>query len=151
MIERKLYFLCILVLCTSFSSCSSGVNVSISNHTDEIIEELKVLYTGGSNLKKELKPHMTVEFTVNPTSESHLEIEFKDSKNRRYKSTIGTYFEKDYVGVLLIRIESFKKITWEDNIRVSRFIGSRNRGAARIGTSRIIMIVDPDTEKGANK
>jgi hypothetical protein len=98
------------------SSSSQGILISITNDSGRPISGLKILYTGGSLSIPLLKENVTYQNYVNPSSESHIELEFDDGQKGIVKTSINTYFERDYAGSLSILISKDNKVTWKDNI-----------------------------------
>lgn len=97
-----------------------GILISITNNSDLSVSSIRVLYSGGAYKIPELRAGETVKSRINPTSESHLEMEFVDEQQRDIKIVIDTYFERDYSGSFSIFINKNGKATWEDNITIKQ-------------------------------
>ena len=83
MIKKLRYTVLILILAKFSFYCSNGVTLSICNDSTAVFRDLRIIYTGGNVIIDELNPNDKRKFVINPTSESSIEIEFKDSKNKK--------------------------------------------------------------------
>ncbi|MCP5048515.1 MAG: hypothetical protein GY940_15200 [bacterium] len=126
MIKKTTYALALSLLILPLFHCSSGVILSFTNNSGQTLRDLEIFYTGGSVSVEKSVPGSTETFKVNPTSESHIEIQFKDQNNKTYKGNVGVYFESGYSGTLDMEIDSFREIKWRDNIKITGFFSSCN-------------------------
>jgi hypothetical protein len=87
---------------------SFGVQVSVSNDGDTPVHDLVVHVTGRSYPIGDVQPGSSRNLRVNPTSESHLELEFTGEDGRRVRLDAGGYFEPGYRGRIDVRIKDGK-------------------------------------------
>src|SRR5947209_4261248 len=84
---------------------SSGIRITIQN-TGSADLRLVVLYvTGREYPLGDIAPGASAHATVNPTSESHLEIGFTDAGGQPKRLNAGGYFESGYRGTIRISIK----------------------------------------------
>ena len=83
----------------------AGVQVTIKNTGTTTLRSVVLYVTGSSYGIGDIAPEHSVKTTVNPTSESHLEIEFIDSDGQVHRLNAGGYFESDYHGTIQISIK----------------------------------------------
>jgi hypothetical protein len=82
----------------------SGIQVTVANGGGLPLRDLVVRVTGRSYSVGDVPPGESRSVRVNPTSESHAEIEFTDEQGRRVRLAAGAYFEPAYRGRLDIRV-----------------------------------------------
>lgn len=117
--KRAFYILLILLLVAGvffFYWEGPGIKISITNLTETILKKIKIDYNGGQIFLPNLEPMKHEEFKIFPKGESQIEIQFSDYNNKRYKATIYTYLENDYIGSFKIQIVSLKKLNWQSEI-----------------------------------
>jgi hypothetical protein len=98
-----------------------GVRVSVNNSTSGTISNVVLRFTGGSKGFVHLKPKRTASTRVNPNSESHLVLEYRDTVGALHSTNIDTYFEHGYRGSIAITIEEGGTVTWKDNVKPRLF------------------------------
>jgi len=102
---NKFIVLCVILMLT-LVGCSkkSGVVVSVKNESGGNIRNLKVSYVGGQ-LEKEILNNLDVfSGNANPTSESHLVVEFEDDKGHKVRKELDVYFERNYRRTILVTV-----------------------------------------------
>jgi len=119
--RKKFVFIFILILISIFLIRVfffdySEIKVLVINHSDKIIEKLKIIYTGGFYMVTKLLPEKSEENSINPESESNIEIEFEYFGGEKIRKTIDCYFEKNYSGSIIITIGNSGDVTWINKI-----------------------------------
>jgi len=102
----------------SGNSNQNGVLVIITNRSDSTISTIKVMYTGGTYTVPLLERGESHQSYINPSSESHIELELSNDREQTVKATIDTYIDRDYSGSLTIFIDKGGQVTWDDKINV---------------------------------
>ena len=74
--------------------------------------------TGRSYPVGDVLPGKTIVQTVEPTSESHLEIEFADANGEMQRAIVDTYFEPGYAGTLSVVIQDGEVVSSEEHIKL---------------------------------
>jgi hypothetical protein len=83
----------------------SGIQVTVHNTGATSIRSVVLHVTGRSYPVGDIAPGNSAEATVNPTSESHLEIEFRDADGKQQRLVVDCYFEPGYRGVVQVAIK----------------------------------------------
>ena len=83
---------------------NGSTRVVIENVSDIPLEEVVVHVTGNSYKLGKLEPHNTRSVDVNPTGESHVEIEHRDSNGDRKRLYVDCYLEPRNGGILEVTI-----------------------------------------------
>src|SRR5262249_9370284 len=99
--------LLVLSLC---SKLRSGVEVSIVN-TGTAMRSVVLHVTGRSYPVGDILPGKTTVARVQPTSESHLEIEFTDAQGEKQLLKVDVYIEPGYRGAMSVVIQDAKVVS----------------------------------------
>lgn len=83
----------------------SGIRVTVVNAGPDHLRSLVLYVTGRSYPLGDLAPGDSAYAFVDPTSESHLEIEFVDANGNPKRLNAGGYFESGYRGTIRITIK----------------------------------------------
>jgi hypothetical protein len=83
----------------------SGIRVTVHNTGTRPIRSAVLHVTGRSYPAGDIAPGNFFEATVNPKSESHLEIEFNDAEGKRQRLSVDCYFEPGYRGEIEVSIK----------------------------------------------
>ena len=124
--KRMIYFGCGLlitgfVLVLGYYYLTTGVRILVTNESDATLRNMELIYQGGVERIEELGSNATYTTHVNPTSESHLELSWIDSKRQKHFCRIDVYMEPDYIGSVTIKIDQNYRISWSDKIKSSSF------------------------------
>jgi hypothetical protein len=89
-----------------------GVYINITNTTQNVLKDINIAYTGGVIHIANLESKTSYGQYINPTSESHLELEWLDSSGAKQSQEIGVYFEHNYAGSIEITIDPNNIVSW---------------------------------------
>lgn len=111
-----LAFVSLLIIGAAFIASvlylSSGVSVEVRNVGNSPIGGVTLMYAEGAiELTGVIKPGESVPFTVKPTSESHFENEFRDSRGMLHEGFSWGYFEPGYTGKYIVEIDDTNQVT----------------------------------------
>ena len=106
-----------LLLLAGYFYWTWGVYVAITNNTDSVLKNIQISYTGGKIDIEKMGPYSSYGQYVNPTGESHLELEWHDSSGTRQSSTIEVYFEHNYTGSIKITVDPNNQVSWASKTR----------------------------------
>jgi len=90
----------------------TGMKVSITNNTASPITDLHLYYTDGVKEARAVASHSVQRFTVKPSGESALLVDYSDSTGKRHKHSVDVYIEPSYSGRVDIIIENDYRIKW---------------------------------------
>jgi hypothetical protein len=96
-----------------------GVSVCVHNLGPDPLNRLVVHVTGRSYRLGDIAAGDSRSVTVNPTSESHLEIEFVDPSGNQTLLSVDCYLEPGYKGTLDIRVNGNKLARVDDHVSPS--------------------------------
>ena len=83
----------------------TGVSVEVTNAGTSPVKELIVHVTGNTHRIGDLEPGESKEVRVAPSSESHVELEWKNVNGRVFYETVDCYFEASgYNGCVSVTI-----------------------------------------------
>lgn len=113
-----LNWLPMLALLFWLDGCSffCGVDLAVFNEGSTPVTDLTVSYKGGRQLVRELWPGEGLEFSINPSGESDLEISFVDATGQSRGRTLGVYLAPDFHGRIDIRLDGAGKVSSHDAI-----------------------------------
>ncbi|WP_347244394.1 hypothetical protein [Thermogutta sp.] len=95
---------------------ASGVSVTLQNDSGKPIQDVVLSYTGGRTCLPYLAEGSRVTTRINPSGESHLEVDWVDPGGNAYHRVVDCYFERNYSGTLDITIGPAGRITYVDSI-----------------------------------
>lgn len=81
------------------------LRVTVGNAGTSPLRSVVIHVTGASYPLGDIVPGSSVETTVNPRGESHLEITFSDSSGNTKRLNAGGYFESGYHGKIYITLK----------------------------------------------
>lgn len=123
--KRKLIFRLIFILLIINVVClaiikyrTRGVEVKVINDGIAPIKLVKIEFTGGTRVVPQISSGTEYKTHLNPTGESDLKIEFVDSNGINHRQSLDVYFERNYRGRIIIKIDSAGKVSWVDNIKL---------------------------------
>jgi hypothetical protein len=125
-----------------WSKLHSGIEVSIAN-PGTTMRSVVLHVTGRSYPVGDILPGKIAVATVQPTSESHLEIELTDAQGQRRRLNADVYFEPGYSGTVSVVIQDGKIVSSE-----YRETGVAARRADPAGGSTIDGAVDAGRGRG---
>lgn len=96
----------------------SGIHVTVQNSGSQPLRSVALHVTGRSYNLGDIAPGETAMSRVNPTSESHLEVEFIDADGQTQRLNAGGYFESGYRGSIRVEIKDGQVDKLEDNTRL---------------------------------
>lgn len=102
----------------SILQSGSGVRVTVRNSGPTQMGSVVLHITGKSYFLGDVAAGSSVHATVNPASESHLEIEFTDGAGKSKRVNAGGYFEAGYRGTIRVSIKDGAVDENEQNITV---------------------------------
>lgn len=102
----------------TFLELRAGVEVIFVNRSPSPMRDVVIHVTGVSYRVGEFAIDQTVRHRVRATSESHLEIEFKDSSGKHQREIVECYIEPNYSGSIeVVFLDGAVRI--EDHIKHS--------------------------------
>jgi hypothetical protein len=123
--KRKLIFRLIFLLLLTNVVClaiiryrTRGVELKVINDGIAPIKLVKIEFTGGTRVVPQISSKTEYKTRLNPTGESDLKIEFVDSNGINHRQSLDVYFERNYRGRIIIKIESSGKVSWVDDIKL---------------------------------
>ncbi len=96
----------------------SGIRVTVENIGKTPLNSVVLHVTGASYNVGDIAPGESVTARVNPTSESHLEIEFTNADGKTQRVNAGGYFESGYRGTIRVEIKDGVIDKFEDDIKL---------------------------------
>ena len=105
----------IVVLVLQFRS---GVQVAVENTGTTPLKSVVLHVTGVSYDLGDIAPGESAKARVNPTGESELEVEFKDTDGQTQRLNAGGYFESGYRGSIRVEIKDGQIDKFEDNTKL---------------------------------
>jgi hypothetical protein len=96
----------------------SGIRVTVHNTGATSIRSAVLHVIGRSYPVGDIARGNFVEATVNPKSESHLEIEFIDAEGKQQRSSVNCYFEPGYRGEIEVAIKDGRIEKSQERINV---------------------------------
>jgi hypothetical protein len=109
-VKRMVSFVCLMLALTAFlvpiASCTRdrGTNVILMNQSSDALHSVVVHVTGNSYSVGELEPDKAKSVKVNPTGESHIEIEHVGIDGTAKRLYADCYIEKGYGGSIEINM-----------------------------------------------
>jgi hypothetical protein len=91
--------------------------VVITNSSQYPLRNLRLQFTGGTISVENLEPSTSYGHYIRPTSESHLELEWRDSSGVRQFHNIDVYFEPNDRGSIEITIGPNNLVSWTHKTR----------------------------------
>ena len=108
-----------LLICTYVYHINvGGISIYIKNESNATLHDIRLIYTGGSIYIKNMSSDETYKTFINPESESHLELAWKDASGKEHFGQIDIYIEPDYTGEIRIQIDPKHAISWTDSIKI---------------------------------
>ena len=104
----------------TFLESPAGVEVILVNRSPSPMRDVVIHVTGASYRVGEIAIDQTVRHRVRAASESHLEIEFKDSSGELQREIVECYIEPNYSGSIEVDFLD-GAIRTEDHIELSRW------------------------------
>lgn len=98
-----------------YSRFHSGIKVSVAN-TGTTMRSVVLHVTGRSYPVGDVLPGKAIVETVQPTGESHLEIEFADTQGQMQRVIVDTYFEPGYGGTISVVIQDGNVVSREVHV-----------------------------------
>ena len=83
----------------------SGIRVMVENTGSTSLNSVVLHVTGASDNLGDIAPGESATARVNPTGESELEVEFKDTDGQTQRLNAGGYFESGYRGLIRVEIK----------------------------------------------
>lgn len=83
----------------------SGIQFTVENSGTRPLKSVVLHVTGASSNLGDIAPGASATARVNPTGESHLEIEFTDADGQVQRLDAGGYFESGYRGTIRVSIK----------------------------------------------
>jgi hypothetical protein len=117
----RLVFLLVLTIAVCLAIITyrgRGLELTLINDGVAAVKLVKIEFTGGKRLVPEISPKTEYKTRLNPTGESGLKIEFVDSKGFYHQQSVDVYFERNYRGKIIIRIDSAGNVSWVDEIKL---------------------------------
>ena len=117
---KKLFLFAIFALTVSFlilKGRADGVEFILTNVGADPLRSVTVHVTGKTYGLGDLLLGSTKSITVNPTSESHIEITYSD--NRRLK--IDCYFESGYGGKVTAKVTAHDVVEVKDEVQLQSY------------------------------
>jgi len=114
-------FLVLILLGSSacFLYVRQGVKVRVRNVGSETLYSMLVHVTGNSYSIGDLTAATTASVRVEPTGESHVEVEFKDGKGKSKRLLVGGYFERfPYHGTISVDLDSEKVLKTKSTVMI---------------------------------
>jgi hypothetical protein len=96
----------------------SGVRVTIQNTGSSALKLVVLHVTGASYKLGDIAVGESVTMRVDPTSESHLEVEFTDIDGQVQRVNGGGYFESGYRGTIRVEIKDGQIDKFEEDIKL---------------------------------
>ena len=118
MVLLSLLSLGIISLIAVIKYRSQGVEVLLINDGLRPIKQVKIVFTGGTSYIPQLSSKSQYKIYVNPTSESHLNVEFVDSNGLSHREMVDVYFERNYRGKIIIKIDDKGRTNWVDDVKL---------------------------------
>lgn len=126
MMSKKKKFWLILVSMVLIIALVNGIvllrehevlQVTIRNTGDAPLRSVVLHVTGRSYELGDIAPGTSAEEMVNPTGESHLDVEFSDGNGRTKRLKADVYFEPGYWGTISVSIkdgaiEGYEQDVW---------------------------------------
>ncbi len=110
---KVLKFLIMLVLFFVCISCSSGIELKITNNGDKSINNVRIIFTGGNIGLEKIKPKKNKELTIRASGASEVTIEYEDFENNRFKCKVDVYIDKRTSGTMDIDIDKPGKVSFK--------------------------------------
>ncbi len=105
-----------IVIATVAVQLRSGIKVTVENTGLTSLQASVLHVTGVSYNLGDIAPGAEATARVNPTSESHLEIEFTDANGKTQRVNAGGFFEPGYRGAIRVEIKDGVIDKFEDDI-----------------------------------
>ena len=105
--------MCMLIGCFA-SSALPGIVAEVNNHTDKTIHDVKLVYTGGTQVIAELPPNVAKQVSIDVTGDSGLDLEYADGA-QTHQHKLPIYVDRANVGSIWLTIEKGDKIKWRYN------------------------------------
>jgi len=83
----------------------SGIRVTVENTGSTSLNSVVLHVTGESYDLGDIAPGESATARVNPTGESELEVDFKDTDGQTQRLNAGGYFESGYRGTIRVEIK----------------------------------------------
>ncbi len=119
--KRKLWLLAIpvvlLLIAVVAFQLRSGIQVKVENTGTSLLKSVVLRVTGASYDLGDIAPGESATARVNPTSDSHLEVEFTDPDGQSKQLIAGGYFEAGYRGSIRVEIKDGQIDKFEDNTK----------------------------------
>ena len=112
------FALFVLAAGSAFVLLRSGIQVTIQNTGSQPLRSVVLHVTGASCHLGDIAPGATAKATVQPTGESHLEIQFTDPDGQTRRLDAGGYFESGYRGTIDVSIQGGILQKNQQNIRL---------------------------------
>lgn len=107
---------------SAYSALQGGVDVTVNNQGNEALQAVTVHVTGRSYDLGDIEPGAVKTARVNPTSESHVELEFTMAAGQRVRGKADSYFEAGYRGTIRIEVQGDKIVRIEDRISLPNIL-----------------------------
>jgi hypothetical protein len=109
-------FLLALALAIGLERSRKGVEVVLTNQGSSPVRNVRVWFSGGSDIVSEVRAGAQERMRVRPRSESGLRLEFVDSQGGQHSEPINVYIEPGYGGRVTIEIDDDNKVSWHDEV-----------------------------------
>ena len=83
----------------------SGIQATVENTGTSPLKSVVLHVTGASYDLGDIAPGESATARVNPTGESELEVDFKDTDGQTQRLNAGGYFESGYRGTIRVEIK----------------------------------------------
>lgn len=112
---RAILFGGVLLIADSCYQHVRGTGVLVVNAGPKTLSSMRVHVTGASYALGDLPPGAFATVYVQPTSESHVEVSFRDSAWSARRLVAGGYFEPGYGGSYAILLDAERILRVDDN------------------------------------
>ena len=96
----------------------TGIRVTVENTGTTPLKSVVLHVTGASYDLGDIAPGESATARVNPTGESELEVELKDTDDQTQRLNAGGYFESGYRGSIRVQIKDGQIDKFEDNTKL---------------------------------
>lgn len=96
----------------------SGVRVTVQNAGTTPLKSVVLHVTGATYALDDIAPGESATMRVNPTGESHLEVEFTDIDGQTQRLNAGGYFESGYRGSIRVEIDDGQISEIDENVKL---------------------------------
>jgi len=111
-----------LIVVLYFTFFKKGITVVLNNNSNTEVTEIKLKYTGDSIAVPVLGSKLSKKIRINAEGESSLILEFRDPNTKEIRvQDLDVYFEKNYSGTIEIKFDAAGKLSWQNNIKLSRW------------------------------